>query len=140
MGERRERAMGCCRGSWTGSSRIARPRGLVYSNRPGGARGGFSPSAFGSRPDSLWRSGPFGKPLPFRVHGRQKCAGNMGAYSGREIMRIEIKKFGEITTTRPEGREAYLVSRAYLRPARGDEPIELDFEGVKVLTPSWADE
>jgi hypothetical protein len=55
-------------------------------------------------------------------------------------MRIEIKKFGEILTSRPEGREAYLVSKAYLRPATPEEPIELDFEGVKVLTPSWADE
>ena len=55
-------------------------------------------------------------------------------------MRIEIKKFGEILTSRSEGREAYLVSRAYLKPAKGDELIELDFEGVKVLTPSWADE
>jgi len=55
-------------------------------------------------------------------------------------MRIQIKKFGEILTSRPEGREAYLVSKAYLRPATANEPIELDFEGVKVLTPAWADE
>ena len=55
-------------------------------------------------------------------------------------MRIEAKKFGEILTSRSEGREAYLVSRAYLKPAKSDELIELDFEGVKVLTPSWADE
>jgi len=55
-------------------------------------------------------------------------------------MRIEIKKFGEILTSRSEGREAYLVSRAYLKPTKNDEPVELDFEGVKVLTPSWADE
>jgi len=55
-------------------------------------------------------------------------------------MKIEVRKFGEILTSRTEGREAYLVSRAYLKPARDDEPIELDFGGVKVLTPSWADE
>ena len=55
-------------------------------------------------------------------------------------MKIAIKKFGEILTSRPEGREAYLAARAYLRPATSEEPIELDFEGVKVLTPSWADE
>jgi hypothetical protein len=55
-------------------------------------------------------------------------------------VKIAIKKFGEILTSRPEGREAYLAARAYMRPATSDEPIELDFEGVKVLTPSWADE
>jgi hypothetical protein len=55
-------------------------------------------------------------------------------------MRIEVKKFGEILTSRTEGREAYLVSRAYLKPTKNEERIELDFDGVKVLTPSWADE
>lgn len=55
-------------------------------------------------------------------------------------MRISIKKFGDILTSRPEGREAFLATRAYLRPATPEEPIELDFEGVHVLTPSWADE
>jgi hypothetical protein len=55
-------------------------------------------------------------------------------------MRIQIKKFGEILTSRSEGREAFLVSRAYLKPATTDEKVELDFDGVKVLTPSWADE
>jgi hypothetical protein len=64
----------------------------------------------------------------------------MGVAFGRKIMKIEVKKFGEILTSRTEGREAYLVSRAYLRPAQIEELIELDFEGVKVLTPSWADE
>jgi hypothetical protein len=57
-----------------------------------------------------------------------------------KAMKIEIKKFGEILTSRTEGREAYLVSRAYLKPSSDDEAIELDFDGVKVLTPSWADE
>ena len=55
-------------------------------------------------------------------------------------MKIEVKKFGEILTARSEGREAYLVSRAYLKPVTEDDLVELDFEGVKVLTPSWADE
>jgi hypothetical protein len=55
-------------------------------------------------------------------------------------MKIEVKKFGEILTSRTEGREAYLVSLAYLKPVRNEENVELDFEGVKVLTPSWADE
>lgn len=56
-------------------------------------------------------------------------------------MRIEIKKFGEILTSRPAGREAYLAMSAYLtKDIDENEMIEVDFEGVKVLTPSWADE
>ena len=55
-------------------------------------------------------------------------------------MKIQVKKFGEILTSRVEGREACLVSLAYLKPVQKEEPIELDFDGVKVLTPAWADE
>ena len=55
-------------------------------------------------------------------------------------MRINIAKFGEILSSRPAGREASLVAQAYLQPTTESEIIELDFEGVNVLTPSWADE
>ena len=55
-------------------------------------------------------------------------------------MRVEIKKFGEILVSRPSGREAYLILKSYLKPKTPEEPIELDFSGVKVLAPSWADE
>lgn len=56
-------------------------------------------------------------------------------------MRIELKKFGEILTSRPAGKEAYLAMSAYLIKDLGEEEtIEVDFDGVKVLTPSWADE
>lgn len=55
-------------------------------------------------------------------------------------MKIEMKKFGTILVSRPAGREAFLAAAAYLLPARPEEVIELDFEGVKVLAPSWADE
>jgi hypothetical protein len=55
-------------------------------------------------------------------------------------MKIAVKKFGELLMSRPEGREAFLAARAYMKPTSDTEPIELDFEGVKVLTPSWADE
>lgn len=56
-------------------------------------------------------------------------------------MRIELKKFGEILISRPAGREAYLAMSAYLtKDVKENEVIEIDFEGVKVLTPSWADE
>lgn len=56
-------------------------------------------------------------------------------------MKIEIGKFGEILVSRPAGREAYLVMQAYqLKDVNKQEVIEIDFSGVKVLTPSWADE
>ncbi len=56
-------------------------------------------------------------------------------------MKIELKKFGDMLISRPAGREAYLALSAYnIRDLKSDEPIEIDFAGVKVLTPSWADE
>ena len=58
-----------------------------------------------------------------------------------DIMRIELKKFGEMLISRPAGREAYLALSAYLtRDIGRDELLEIDFSGVKVMTPSWADE
>lgn len=56
-------------------------------------------------------------------------------------MRIEMKKFGEMLMSRPAGREAYLAMSAYItKGVDKSEPIEIDFEGVKVITPSFADE
>ncbi len=56
-------------------------------------------------------------------------------------MRVELKKFGEMLISRPSGREAYLAMQAYiLKGLDKNEKIEIDFLGVKVLTPSWADE
>lgn len=42
--------------------------------------------------------------------------------------------------SRPAGKEAYLAFAPTLRECKGHETIEVDFEGVEVLTPSWADE
>ena len=55
-------------------------------------------------------------------------------------MRIEMKKFGTILTSRPAGREAANAIRAYIRPSATDEQIELDFAGVLAVGPSWLDE
>ena len=54
-------------------------------------------------------------------------------------MMIDVGKFGEILVSRPAGHDAYLAAKAYLL-AEKPEKIELDFSGVKVLTPSWLDE
>jgi hypothetical protein len=56
-------------------------------------------------------------------------------------MRIELKKIGEVLVSRPAGREAFLALSAYnLKDLKEDEKIEIDFSGVKVIAPSWADE
>jgi hypothetical protein len=56
-------------------------------------------------------------------------------------MKIDLKKFGELLISRPAGKEAFLAARAYLFSAlKPGEQIVIDFEGVKVLSPSWADE
>ncbi len=55
-------------------------------------------------------------------------------------MKIEMKKFGTLLISRPAGHEAYLAARAYLLQPPPTGEIELDFEGVKVLAPFWADE
>lgn len=54
-------------------------------------------------------------------------------------MIIKLKQFSEMLISRPAGREAFLVAQAYILPKK-DEKIVVDFEGVKVLSPSWADE
>lgn len=54
-------------------------------------------------------------------------------------MRIKLKQYGGILTSRPAGREAALAMKAHIRPAAG-ENIELDFEGVLSVGPSWLDE
>lgn len=56
-------------------------------------------------------------------------------------MKIELKKFGDMLMSRPAGKEAYLAMSAYLiKDVDKNEIIEIDFSGVKVLAPSWADE
>jgi len=56
-------------------------------------------------------------------------------------MNLEIKKFGEVLMSRPAGKEAFSLAKAYIfSNLQPNEKIELDFADVKVLTPSWADE
>lgn len=55
-------------------------------------------------------------------------------------MLIELKKFGDILTSRDAGREALLAFSPTLKLVGKNEEITIDFQGVSVLTPSWADE
>lgn len=54
-------------------------------------------------------------------------------------MKIQLVKYGTILSSRPAGKEAYLAFKAYVLTDK-QKSIEIDFSGVKVLSPSWADE
>lgn len=53
-------------------------------------------------------------------------------------MRIELKKFGRVLTSRPAGKEAFAAIRPILDP--NADVVEIDFSGIISLAPSWADE
>lgn len=53
-------------------------------------------------------------------------------------MRIELKKFGKVLTSRSSGKEAFLAIRPVLDPKA--DIVEIDFDGIISLGPSWADE
>lgn len=56
-------------------------------------------------------------------------------------MKLELKKFGNILSSRPAGKDGWLSARAYLFDKLGPkEKIEVDFSDVSVLSPSWAEE
>ena len=55
-------------------------------------------------------------------------------------MKIEMKKFGSILISRPAGREAFAAAKAYVLIEKENKEITMDFAGVDVLSPSWADE
>jgi len=55
-------------------------------------------------------------------------------------MKIEIKKFGSILISRPAGKEAFAAAKAYVLTEKENKEIIMDFAGVDVLSPSWADE
>ena len=55
-------------------------------------------------------------------------------------MLVKISNFGDILMSRPAGREAFLMAKAYVFKEINNDEIILDFNNVKVLAPSWADE
>lgn len=54
-------------------------------------------------------------------------------------MIIEIKRFGKILSSRTEGREAALLLLANELKVRPNS-VELDFDEILVMTPSWLGE
>ncbi|MBU1083010.1 STAS-like domain-containing protein [Patescibacteria group bacterium] len=55
-------------------------------------------------------------------------------------MQIDLNKFGKVLTSRPAGKEAWLAFQPKLKKMKDKEMIEINFNKVAVLTPSWADE
>ena len=56
-------------------------------------------------------------------------------------MVVNISNFGDILISRPAGREAFLMAKAYVfKEIKEAEELILDFGSIKVLAPSWADE
>lgn len=55
-------------------------------------------------------------------------------------MILQMVKFGNILNSRPAGREAVLRAKQIINGSNDPEDIVLDFSGVEVLTPSFADE
>ncbi|WP_296012631.1 STAS-like domain-containing protein [uncultured Treponema sp.] len=56
-------------------------------------------------------------------------------------MTLSIDKFGQVLMSRPAGKEAFLMAKAYILDSlKPSEVLSLDFANVKVLAPSWADE
>lgn len=53
---------------------------------------------------------------------------------------IDLGKFGEVLTARDAGREAIFAFAPTLAAVDANEDVLVSFEGVHVLTPSWADE
>lgn len=50
---------------------------------------------------------------------------------------IQLKKFGTVLISRPAGLEAFNAIRPQLNP---DTPVQIDFDQVLAVTPSWLDE
>ena len=55
-------------------------------------------------------------------------------------MIVKLKQFGESLSTRQAGKDAYGGFLSTLSKLDTDEIIEIDFEGISSLSPSWADE
>lgn len=51
-----------------------------------------------------------------------------------------MRNFGEKLDSRSAGREAWMAIQPRLREITTDETVTLDFAGVALLTPSFADE
>lgn len=55
----------------------------------------------------------------------------------KNMQNIQLKKFGKVLISRPMGLEAFNAIRPTLDP---DTTVQIDFDDILTLTPSWFDE
>jgi len=55
-------------------------------------------------------------------------------------MKIEIRKFGSLLTSRQAGKEALAAFEPSLKDVSENEEVLIDFEGTMTFSPSWGDE
>lgn len=55
-------------------------------------------------------------------------------------MIIDIKKFGEILTSRQLGKEALAAFLPNINKVSQQEKVYINFDGIDVFSPSWGDE
>lgn len=55
-------------------------------------------------------------------------------------MKIEIKKFGTLLTSRQLGKEALAAFEPSLKNIPENEEVLIDFDGAMTFSPSWGDE
>lgn len=55
-------------------------------------------------------------------------------------MTIQLKKFGNVLTSRQAGREAFFAFAPTLASVADKETVEVDFDGVFAVGPSWVEE
>ncbi len=55
-------------------------------------------------------------------------------------MLIDMRKLGSKLDSRPSGREAFMAMQPTIRAIKNGETLTLDFSGIELLTPSFADE
>lgn len=55
-------------------------------------------------------------------------------------MIVHLNKFGATLVFRQNGKEAFAIFQPTLKDLKDDEKLELNFNGVNTLSPSWGDE
>ncbi|MCF7830658.1 STAS-like domain-containing protein [Candidatus Gracilibacteria bacterium] len=55
-------------------------------------------------------------------------------------MKTQLKQFGETLSSRQAGKDAHSGYSLIFETLKPNESIEIDFEGVSSLSPSWGDE
>ena len=55
-------------------------------------------------------------------------------------MKLSLKKFGSVLTSRQDGRESFLAIQPILKNLSKKDVLIIDFKNSGPLSPSWADE